>query len=292
MEDILWPHFKQLWEDLKNLDESDSILIAGGYGLYLKQQYLLENQDEAIVVSLARWGDTAPRVTNDLDFVLGLDLIASESANRMVLGVLESNEFAVTSRKIGQRWQFVKQVDDTRKVLAELHAPTPDKGAPNLKTEEIRVKRKPKLGEQGIHGRHNKEAVGCELYPYQFEVDSTALLVPNPVTWAVMKLTAMHDCWNNSKDPKKSSRDRSFFRAQAEKHAQDACRTVAMTTIAENDQSVSIVEGISNTDAYANVKQIFISCFEDDKWAPALVAGNWQSEDFELIYSILKGWFN
>ena len=39
VDDPLWPEFKLLWGDLK--EAGDSLLVAGGYGLLLKQHWLI-----------------------------------------------------------------------------------------------------------------------------------------------------------------------------------------------------------------------------------------------------------
>lgn len=39
MDDLLWPHFQPLWRDLVAAC-STNILVAGGYGLFLKQRWL------------------------------------------------------------------------------------------------------------------------------------------------------------------------------------------------------------------------------------------------------------
>ena len=41
-EDLLWPHFAPLWIDLRQVTFPD-ILLAGGYGLFLKQRWLWSN---------------------------------------------------------------------------------------------------------------------------------------------------------------------------------------------------------------------------------------------------------
>ena len=39
IQDELWPHFVPLWTDLRSI--APRLLLAGGYGLFLKQQWLL-----------------------------------------------------------------------------------------------------------------------------------------------------------------------------------------------------------------------------------------------------------
>lgn len=37
MDDSMWLHISPLWRDLQNIDAT-KILVAGGYGLFLKQR--------------------------------------------------------------------------------------------------------------------------------------------------------------------------------------------------------------------------------------------------------------
>ena len=39
IQDELWPHFVPLWTDLRSI--APRLLLAGGYGLFLKQQWLI-----------------------------------------------------------------------------------------------------------------------------------------------------------------------------------------------------------------------------------------------------------
>jgi hypothetical protein len=79
--DPLWSHFHPLWTDLSRV-ASDDLLVAGGYGLYLKQRFLLANPALPIAVPLDRWLDATPRVTKDLDLVLVWTLLPHKNAIR------------------------------------------------------------------------------------------------------------------------------------------------------------------------------------------------------------------
>ena len=164
--------------------------------------------------------------------------------------------------------------------------------AEHLRTEDVRIKHKPSLGSQGVHGRHNKEAVGCALHPFSFECDSVSLAVPNPVTWSVMKLTAMNSFWNEANKPDEKHERRARLRKQAEKHAQDVCRTVAMMTIEERDHAEEVVEAIGETEPYKKAAGIISDAFLDRAWAGELVREYWQAEDLEIIHGILGSWYN
>ena len=87
IEDPLWSHFKPLWIDFENAGEG--ILVAGGYGLFLRQQWLIEQSSTSIVIPFDRWTNAAPRATGDMDMIVSLDLISDETANRRLFEALE-----------------------------------------------------------------------------------------------------------------------------------------------------------------------------------------------------------
>ncbi len=84
MDDLLWPHFIPLWRDLAAAC-STTILVAGGYGLFLKQRWLSSQASLPTVVPIQNWLDTTPRVTKDVDLVLGLDLIKDAGQQKSVM---------------------------------------------------------------------------------------------------------------------------------------------------------------------------------------------------------------
>jgi len=140
-----------------------------------------------------------------------------------------------------------------------------------------RVKHKPSLGEQGVHGRTNPEAVGSELHPFQFSFDEVKLVVPNPVTWSVMKLTATRDRWVLSQDLARDEEFREFSRFQAAKHAQDVYRVIAMMTMEERDRASEVVESLNRTDAFEAAKQCWRNDFADNPFMTALPSRQFQS---------------
>ncbi len=290
IEDELWIHFKPLWRDLTTV--SGEIIVAGGYGLFLKQQWLLDQDQPVIVVPLERWPDPTPRVTKDFDLVVGLDLIADETTNSLISKALKDNGFEVSTMAQGKRWQFFKRLSEDRQIIVELHAPTPPTGAENLRTDRIRVKHAPSLGEEGVHGRHNPEAVGSQMHPFKLSIDDLDLEVLNPVTWSVMKLTAAADRWLESLNLEKSSEIRALSRIQAVKHAHDACRAVAMMTIDERDNTVSIIAAIKDTDQFLRASEIYREIFTSpDAWAQEVLTEKWLAEDLATIVTVLGSWF-
>ena len=291
-DDPLWTHFKPLW--LEFAKAGNGVLVAGGYGLFLKQQWLLSNS-KPIVVLLDRWPDAAPRATGDMDLIVSLDLIGNEAANKQLYTALEEQGFTVSEKLHGKRWKYFKEIEKDKHVIVELHAPMPDgdAGDNNLTANRFAVKHKPSLGDEGVHGRTNREAVGSELHPFPFELEVIQIAVPNPVTWTVMKLTAAEDTWTRSQDVKRVPKDRMYFREQAIKHGHDACRAVAMMTFEERDAAAGIIESIKDTAPYQRAAMIYRDFFTGkDEWANEVLKDKWLSDDMELIHSVLASWYN
>lgn len=173
-----------------------------------------------------------------------------------------------------------------------MHAQRPDPGVDGITATDKRVKHKPSLGEQGVHGRTNPEAVGSELHPFQFSLDDVKLVVPNPVTWSVMKLTATRDRWVSSQDLARDEEFREFSRLQAAKHAQDVYRVIAMMTMEERDRASEVVESLNGTDAIDAAKQCWRNDFADNPIPVVLeLDAKWQPGDAATIRGVLSGWF-
>lgn len=290
--DPLWTHFRPLWLDFEKA--GGGVLVAGGYGLFLKQQFLLGARDQPIVITLERWPDAAPRATGDMDLIVSLDLIADETANKRLFTALEEQGFVVSEKLHGKRWQYFKEIRKDQYIIVELHAPLPkgDDEFENLQSNRFAVKHKPSLGEQGVHGRANHEAIGSELHPFRFEMEAIQILVPNPVTWTVMKLTAAEDTWKRSREEHRDPKDRAYFREQAIKHGHDACRVVGMTTLQERDASAQVIDAIRETPPFARASEIYREFFMgEDCWANEVLRDRWLPADLEVIQAILASWY-
>jgi len=291
MDDLLWPHFLPLWRDL-GAASSTNILIAGGYGLFLKQRWLSSAASLRTVVPIQNWLDATPRVTKDVDLVLALDLIKDAGHQKSVITALNQNGFEASDRAHEQRWKFIKRLQGNQLIVVEMHAPRPDPGVTGITATDKRVKHKPSLGEQGVHGRTNPQAVGSELHPFQFAIDGIDLNVPNPVSWSIMKLTATGDRWALSQDPQLEEERREFSRVQAAKHAQDVYRIIGMMTMEERDRASVVVASIVGTDAFLIAKQCWQNFFADNP-IPAVqqLGAKWLSDDAITIRQVLSGWF-
>ena len=52
-DDPLWNEFRALWTALPFT--TNQVQLAGGYGLFLKQQWLLVNRSKPIIIPLETW---------------------------------------------------------------------------------------------------------------------------------------------------------------------------------------------------------------------------------------------
>lgn len=287
--DPLWRHFAALWTDLRRI--GPEILLTGGYGLFLKQTWLLSNADIPTVVGVHVWHDQTPRSTRDLDFIAEVGLIASLEQQRAIDAVLVAHRFEVV--KQNARWQFSKQLDSGHFINLDFHAPTPSGERKDVRVESRRVKPQPSLQDMGIHGRENRDAVGCDLHPFSFPVQGLDIVIPNPVSQAIMKLTAMRDRWVRAQDPARPASERQTEEAEARKHAQDVFRVIAMMTRAEYESAPEIVKAIRDTAAFVGAKTIFDQYLAtDEARAMAYLSRMWPRDHLLTIRRTLATWFN
>ena len=288
LDDPMWSEFQPLWRELQLA--GNQVQLAGGYGLFLKQRWLLANRDCPTAIPLENWLDPAPRATNDLDIVVGLALLADAEAQRSIVQALDRNEFKVVEQH--PRWQFEKQLDPDRQVLVDLHAELPESENQNLALDKLRVKHRPSLGDQGVHGRQNPEAAGCSLHPFLFQIGEITISVPNPVTWSVMKLVSTRDRRKKSEDADRDEPYRNFHHHEAMKHARDVARIVAMMTRDERERSLEVISEIAGRPYFAEAVAACDQLFRrDDGWGRQVAARHWRADDFRLIRGVLASWF-
>jgi len=294
MSDELWNHFQPLWNDLREV--SPTLLLAGGYGLFLKQKWLgsffngsIAEERVPTVVGFDRWIGTTPRVTKDFDLIPELNLLASTELQKRTDQVLRKHGFAPVPGN--ERWEFKKEIAGDRNVLVDFHTPAPTLTRRDLKVEQRRIKPRPSIG-VGIHARRCPEAVGCELSPFSFQLEGSLIVVPNPVTWAGMKIVAMRDRWETAQDPQNDPRRRNYFLEQAAKHAQDTFRIVAMMTRGENDRTSSVLQSIRPAMTNLALPSICKQYFGDaTSFGSVVTRDYWEPSSIDLIRSILGDWF-
>ena len=300
--DPLWPDFAPLWISLKAAANGKPIMVAGGYGLFLKQAYLQQTSTR-VIIPFNQWGVTnqAPRTTKDIDAIVDLEIIADQKLNEACYQSISDLGYALGPKLSDQRWKFRKRTGEEagNEIILELHAPIPavpdKKDNGKLEFGKNCVKHKPSLKGKGVHGRRNPEAVGCFLHPYEFTVQNALqalnVLVPDPITWCVMKMTAAEDHFNQWQSAT-DSEEIAFYQTQAEKHAQDVFRIVAMTTQGESDNAVpAVIASLQNSPAYTKSSEIRQRRFISGGLGAVAARQHWLSGDMDILLGILTDWF-
>lgn len=283
-DDPLWEEFVPLWEAMRAAHPP--VILAGGYGLFLKQRSALERQDELIAVPLARWLSFAPRATKDLDILIGLEVIADEEQLAVIGRALRQCGFIEKQ----PRWQFVKHLPGDRKVLVDIHAPEPPADHPHVVAARPRVKNTLARGPDRVHGRFNPEAIGAHLHPCDVHWDGITVIVPNPLTWAVMKVTAAAERWEQSQNPDRTPEERTEQRLQAYKHAADAGRVVALMGVAERDAVEQIQAAVTGSAAYSRACLMRREHFDGAGFALPVLRDVWGADDVTVIVRLLSRW--
>ena len=287
MNEDLWEHFAALLPEL-NAVGKQPILVAGGFGLIMKQQWLLseENRSEKIIVPLERWKDPRLRATKDVDIAIGLHLLCDPEKQGAVAKILKQHGF---SEEVNY-WKWNKNLTPDNEVVIELHAPHPGTEEPQLKIQGNRVKGT--TGKSSLHGYANAELVGHDLYPFSFMWKCVEVLLPNPVTFLLMKLTAAEDRWKLAQSPEADAATLTESRNQAFKHAQDAYRLLAMVTSGEYETSSDVVKKIADKEAFQKAKVIVSQSFvTEESWNIDKVKEDWEADDLQILQDVLAQLF-
>lgn len=203
------------------LGECGPLIVAGGYGLYLKQRSILQMG----VRTLLR-PELLPdnRTTNDIDLFLRAEVVVNAKRMKLVRDALDGLGF--TAVPGSEYLQFAKRVEPAGSIKIDLLV-GPLGGlfdANSVKRDERRVRPK---AFAGLHAHPLDEAVAVEEHAFHVSLGDTGVVVyvPQPFTYLLMKLLAFRDrCYDERKD-------------MARHHALDVYRIIAMIT-AEEDSVV------------------------------------------------------
>ena len=217
--DPLLPHLMDIASD----PASDGLILAGGFGMRLKQAQLQRTGARTLITPFPE-----ARATQDLDFFLRIELFIQKERGQAVRSLLDRLEY----REKRRQWQFEKaQSPDApeRNVIVDLLARDPDPTTEAVKTKKFRVGSGAGIG---LHGHETPEAFAVEDSPQPIrvwglgtdgqEVEAT-VFVPHPFASLNMKVTAAHD-WLRYARGEATDRERS------EKHVFDVYALVAMLT--------------------------------------------------------------
>lgn len=201
-----------------------SLVLGGGYGLYLKQIHLQETGKQTLL-SADFW--PAPRATQDLDFLLTTEIITSDHAMKQLRSVLDRLGYLPLEKF--KCAHFTKSLPQGGFLKIDLLVgPIPDRLHHLVKIKEMRVRSRPRSKDEPpvrLHAYLTPEAIELGQWLDELVVEGTRtdgqpykskIFLPNPFTYLVMKLFAFRD---RKDDPNKNL---------ARHHALDLYRITAM----------------------------------------------------------------
>jgi hypothetical protein len=180
-------------------DESISLIVGGGYGVYLKQQHIKRSGARTLLQELP-----TARSTNDIDIFLRTELLADRKRSQALAGALK--RMGCESVDAAKHFQFSREKEiagQRRKVKFDLLTGPIDPSVDETKLDinPPRVRPAGKAG-VGLHGRLTDEALGIEQHPLAVELSGMRtngqayagqVYLPQPFTYALMKLHALRD---------------------------------------------------------------------------------------------------
>ncbi len=265
--------------------------ILGGYGLFLKQEWLLDTEHSApCFIPIDEWsGELVPRTTKDMDIGIDLATLASTESQQSIQELIARSGYTYSKDK--KCWGLNKAVTDQNaasdEIELEFHSSAPGlEWEGILKADRIRTKPHKSLG-FGIHGRTNPELVAFNRF-FSFTWDGLEISIPNILTAAMMKLVAFEDRLTSyQQEPAKE-----YQREQAIKHARDVFRIVAMSTESELVGLPSTIDAIRRDGVYTQCQAIIQKYFSlSSQEGYAFAQSYWREDQITLITGQLVEWF-
>lgn len=202
---------------------SGGLLLAGGYGLYLKQLNLAAGRHRTLI-PVDHW--PVPRATQDLDLLLSAQLVADVPSMDAVRECLDAQGYSVV---VGSEYlQFSRVVTGSQRVKIDLLTAQLDVLGqyPLIQADARRARPNSKTRPQ-LHAHPTDGALGLEESSVMIEIEgtlsngtstSTRIRIPHPFTYLLMKLTAYRD--------RRNDQEKDLGRH----HALDIFRIIAMMT--------------------------------------------------------------
>ena len=229
-DDPLMPHLL----DLIALPGSEGLILAGGFGMRIKQAALEERirEGKTLISSIP-----AARSTQDLDLFLNMQFWLQKERGKAFRAVLDRLGYEVlTNYKNLQFGKVYDPVTDRLRIKVDLHAREPRAGEKVMfddrrvgKGTENVIDGKRDDG-VGLHGRTTPEAFAIDDIPTRIRLAGrrtdgafveAAVFVPHPYASLNMKIKAAHD-WL------RRARGEMRMKAYSEKHVFDVYLLVAM----------------------------------------------------------------
>lgn len=194
----LMPNLQTAMTDVlyETRDDDLRLIIGGGYGIYLKREYVRES---GIRTLFREWPEA--RSTNDIDLFLRLELLVNSARLKPLATALQCLGYKVISG--AEKFQFAKPGPDGGHAgslkIDLLTGPQSSFAESSAKVDARRVCPRPSVG---IHAHHVDEALMLEegLLPVTINGVTSGgiphqgiIFIPHPLTFAMMKLFAFRD---------------------------------------------------------------------------------------------------
>lgn len=244
MNDLLLPHLLDL------LDEpgTEGMVLAGGFGLFLKTEHVRTSGFSVLIPGHAR-----TRTTQDFDFFLDMSLFAPERA-RAFKEILDRLGYAVVEN--AKHYHFSKMIPQPPltplTVRIDLLARVPLAGE-GVEFDSRRVRSPSGVH---LHGRTTPEAFSVESRALALPLRGrktngvdiqTQVLVPHPYSWLNMKVQAAFE-WLLRKREGKAEKPGSL------KHLQDLYTLVALLTRTELTEAKEMAKEYSHLEVARGIR--------------------------------------
>lgn len=222
------------------------LILGGGYGLYLKQEYLA-GTDTRTLIPRDIWAPS--RSTEDLDVFLRTEIVADPDQMQEIKSALSDLHFVV--REQAKYTSFEKRDDDGYLVRVDLlTGPFGEETRTKLHIKGHRVRPNDL---SGLHATHTEDAIGLEDNLVEIPIGESGsnrenpgatIFLPHPFTYLVMKLHAFADRLTDDK--------KNFARH----HTGDIFRIVAMLTEDEYELAKSLSADYRDTDPMEAARKV------------------------------------
>jgi Nucleotidyltransferase len=228
-------------------EEDLRLIIGGGYGIYLKREYLRQTGERTL---FKEWPEA--RSTNDLDLFLRPELLIASEPLKPLRDALATLDYEVVPT--AEKYQFAKPGPTGGREGALkvdlLTGPQSSFKGTKAKADSRRVRPNPSAD---LHAHPVNEAITLEDGLLKLPIDGKTssgpthradVYVPHPLTFAMMKLFAFRD---RGGDP-----DKEYGRY----HALDVYSVLAMATELEWEQAIELSKRHQNESAFKEAVQI------------------------------------
>ncbi len=228
------------------------LIVAGGFGLYLRQEHLRLSEETTLFSQLPE-----PRATSDIDMFVTMDVLVEVESVKRLRQQIEGMGFAPVTGGEYFQWRRVDKSGYETKIDV-LCGPL-GKYEHRLRTNSLpRVRPKAPRGTLKFHARYTEEAIEVESRAVRLplvERDAsgaeaiTTVYIPHPFSYLMMKLVAFDD---RKHDERKDV---------GRHHAMDLYRIIAMMTQSEYEETLLLGKTYSEDVRFNKVQQIVANHF-------------------------------